>query len=75
MQRFYSGKDRGMNRDRAFKIAMEGVGWHEHPHFNGQNHQPVWVQTWVGGDTTSEPPLDAPISCAVCGKSKEVTYL
>ncbi len=41
---------------------------HEHPHFNGQWHTPVWVKTWVSTGTNDEPPDDAPISCAICGR-------
>ena len=44
---------------------------HEHPHFNGQYHNAVWVQTWASGDTSElEPPEEAPISCAICGLPK-----
>ena len=50
------------------EITLE---YHEHPFFNGQYHQAVWAQTWVSGDThTTTPPPDAPVSCAVCGKTR-----
>ena len=44
--------------------------YHEHPWFNGQRHRAVWVRTWVSAGTNEEePPPDAPISCATCGRS------
>ena len=44
--------------------------YHEHPWFSRQVHRAVWVQTWVSGGTNEEePPLDAPISCEICGRS------
>ncbi len=44
---------------------------HEHPFFNGQYHEAVWVKTWASTQTNEEPPVDAPVSCAICGKAKE----
>ena len=43
---------------------------HEHPVFNGQYHTAVWVKTWASDGTTGEPPLDAPVQCAICGVMK-----
>ena len=44
---------------------------HEHPLFNGQYHDAVWVQTWVTGDANDiEAPEGTPITCAICGKAK-----
>ena len=43
--------------------------YHEHPFFNGQRHSAVWVKTWASTGTNDiEPPNDAPVSCAVCGR-------
>ncbi|KKM24122.1 hypothetical protein LCGC14_1608280 [marine sediment metagenome] len=44
---------------------------HENPWFNGQYHTAVWVKTWAGINTNEEPPSDAPISCAICGRPRE----
>jgi len=41
---------------------------HDHPGFNGESHQAVWIQTWVSGGSNDEPPSDAPVSCAICGR-------
>lgn len=46
--------------------------YHEHPWFNGQYHQAVWVQTWASSGSNDEAPPDAPVSCAICGRSKDV---
>lgn len=48
----------------------EMVGeYHEHPLFNGQYHNAVWIKTWVSDGTNNEAPEDAPILCAICGRS------
>jgi len=44
---------------------------HEHPFFNGQYHQAVWVYQWASGGTNSEPPPDCLQICAICGRIKE----
>ena len=43
--------------------------YHEHPFFNGQWHWAVWVKTWASANTNDDAPDDAPISCAICGRS------
>jgi len=43
--------------------------YHEHPGFNGQWHWAVWVKTWASTGTNDDAPDDAPISCAICGRS------
>ena len=43
--------------------------YHEHPFFNGQYHQAVWMKTWASTGTTEDVPDDAYISCEICGKS------
>jgi len=43
--------------------------YHEHPLFNGQWHKAVWVKTWSSTGTSDKEPYDAPISCAICGRS------
>ena len=43
--------------------------YHEHSFFNGQWHWAVWVKTWCSAGTNGEVPNDAPISCAICGRS------
>lgn len=45
------------------------IEYHEHPNFNGQWHWAVWVKIWVSTGTNDEAPIDAPISCAICGRS------
>ena len=44
---------------------------HEHPLFNGQYHEAVWVKTWGSNKTDEDAPDDAPISCAICGRAKD----
>ena len=44
---------------------------HEHPYFNGQYHQAVWVHKWVSAGSSDEVPLNAPVSCAICGIVKD----
>ena len=46
---------------------------HEHPFFNGQRHEAVWVRTWASSGTSDEMPENAPVSCAICGRVKNVT--
>lgn len=43
--------------------------YHEHPLFNGQYHTAVWVRTWASNGTNDEPPDDAPVLCAICGRT------
>ena len=50
------------------KLKEPTPNYHEHPFFNGQYHQAVWVKTWVSTGTNDEVPEDAPISCAICGR-------
>ena len=45
---------------------------HEHPFFNGQYHEAVWVETWLSNGTNDEAPEDAPITCAICGRAQDV---
>lgn len=45
---------------------------HEHPFFNFQSHEAIWVTTWASTGCNDAGPVDAPVSCAVCGKSREV---
>ena len=45
--------------------------WHEHPLFNSQFHRAIWVKTWASGDASSKTPEGAPVSCEVCGRSKQ----
>ena len=44
---------------------------HEHPFFNGQYHEAVWVKTWASSGTNDEAPDDAPVTCAICGRAKD----
>lgn len=46
--------------------------YHEHPQFNGQWHQAVWVQTWVATRSNEiEAPDETPVTCAICGKVRD----
>ncbi len=49
--------------------VTRGEVQHEHPAFNGQYHQAQWASTWVGDSSNDEPPLNAPVVCAICGRS------
>ena len=45
---------------------------HEHPLYNGEWHQAVWMKYWVtsgANDDGAFPP--APVYCAICGKARE----
>ena len=50
--------------------AKKEQDYHEHPLFNGQYHQALWLYVWASGDTNGEIPRDASMVCAVCGKVK-----
>ena len=43
--------------------------YHEHPAFNGQYHQAQWAYTWVSDSSNDEPSPNAPVICAICGRS------
>ncbi len=51
--------------------GREMIEIHEHPWFNEQYHQAIWVLTWASTGTNDVPPYDAPISCSICGRLKE----
>jgi len=52
----------------AARVKIKGE-YHEHPAFNGQWHWAVWVRTWVSTGTNDAVPVDAPVTCAICGRS------
>lgn len=58
-------------REETINMLREDVSceYHEHPLFKGQYHNAVWRKTWASSGCNDEAPLDAPISCAICGRS------